>query len=288
MATLEEYLPSRGFPFGLTRETQHAYDIPLPSEIERRHLHYQPILWRGIEGQEDEVTFEQFLRYPGHNALDLIKQFHESGVGEQAEFAIFRQVCEQLTMWEQENGITPTIGVNFAPVHFGRHGIYPSSADMFVRMVGRTMEETGINPAQLEIEITEYSAMVNKYEAAQAMLALKAMGLHIKADDVGLDFHSDIDGVLELPYDTIKLDESFSKDIETDSAKQAQVCAIVDKAHAKGMTVVAEKVDTQGKLRFFDEVAGCDGFQGWLFSAAVPADMVNSALYDTVIARGRL
>ena len=155
-------------------------------------------------------------------------------------------------------------------------------------MVECTLEETGANPAQLEIEVTEYSAMLDKMNAIAAMKDLQAMGLHIKADDVGIDHHSDIDEVLAYPYDAIKLDEYFSKGLETDPAKQDRVCAIVDKAHAQGVAVVAERVDSAQKLEFFDHVAHCDGFQGWHFSPSVPADGVTWDLFNDVVAKGRL
>lgn len=262
-------------------------DIPLPSEIEKKHLFYQPILWRTAEfPATDMVSFEQLLRFPGHNAQELITKLHAKGYGNDAELVILYQVCDQMAQWKHAQGIEPRIAVNLSTTHFGMRGVYPMDGDGLVAFVNRTVEETNVDPSRLEIEFTEYNPIYDEKSAAETMQRLQQMSITVKADDVGIDYNSDVDRVLRLPYNTIKLDKYFTEQVGKDGAVEDQACSIVEAAHERGMLVVAENVDSDEKLRFFDDVAHCDGFQGWHFSKAVPAHAVTPELMDNVIGRG--
>jgi EAL domain-containing protein (putative c-di-GMP-specific phosphodiesterase class I) len=140
--------------------------------------------------------------------------------------------------------------------------------DLIAR-ISNILEEAGMNPHSLEIEITE-SAMIQDLEGAIAtMKSLRDSGVRLAIDDFGTGYSS-LSYLRRLAVDRVKIDQSFISALESDPGTATIVRSVVELAHALGMTATAEGIETNGQLAFLRSI-GCDFGQGFLLSAAVPA-----------------
>ncbi len=137
-----------------------------------------------------------------------------------------------------------------------------------VAEVVRVLEETGLPPDALELEITEHVA-VHHDEALSTLLQLKAMGMHLALDDFGTG-HSALISLQRLPIETLKIDRSFIQEVTTDAKTRAVVQAITTLAHDLGIVVVAEGVETEDQLHAVRNL-GIDIVQGAYFAKALPS-----------------
>jgi EAL domain-containing protein (putative c-di-GMP-specific phosphodiesterase class I) len=137
-----------------------------------------------------------------------------------------------------------------------------------VAEVVRVLEETGLPPDALELEITEYVA-VGHDQALSTLLQLKAMGVHLALDDFGTG-HSALISLQRLPIETLKIDRSFIQEVTTDAKTRAVVQAITTLAHDLGIVVVAEGVETEDQLHAVRNL-GIDIVQGAYFAKALPS-----------------
>ena len=137
----------------------------------------------------------------------------------------------------------------------------------FVCMVRRSVEEAGISPAQLEIEITESVLIDSLEESTRKLIELSAMGIRLSLDDFGTGFSS-LTYLRSLPVGTLKIDKSFIDGMLEEKVQEGFLRSIIDMAHVLGLTVIAEGVETEPqlvKLAHFD----CDCVQGYVFSKPV-------------------
>ena len=130
------------------------------------------------------------------------------------------------------------------------------------------VQEAGILPHQIEIEITESAVIASLQEAISRLEALRAMGVRLALDDFGTGYSS-LTYLQRLPVQTLKIDKSFIDRILETGANKTIINTIVDMAHQMNMVVVAEGVETEEQLKF---LAGsrCDFAQGYLFSRPAP------------------
>jgi EAL domain-containing protein (putative c-di-GMP-specific phosphodiesterase class I) len=130
---------------------------------------------------------------------------------------------------------------------------------------------SGIDPATLELELTESHLMQNISEKAVLLNRLGELGVGLAIDDFGTGYSS-LSYLKSLPVDSIKIDSSFVRDIHTDPNDEAIIKAILAMAHSLHLSVVAEGVETAAQFRALKEL-GCDEYQGFYESAALaPAD----------------
>jgi EAL domain-containing protein (putative c-di-GMP-specific phosphodiesterase class I) len=138
------------------------------------------------------------------------------------------------------------------------------------------IEETRIDPRTLELEITE--SMIQNAELAAGILRdLSAMGLTLAIDDFGTGYSS-LSYLRTFPVDTLKIDQSFVRDITTDPNDAAIAKAIIAMAHSLQMRVIAEGVETEEQLAFL-QAQECDAIQGYLFGRPVPPSQVGAYLH---------
>jgi EAL domain-containing protein (putative c-di-GMP-specific phosphodiesterase class I) len=116
--------------------------------------------------------------------------------------------------------------------------------------------------------------------SVEILRALRGLGVRISLDDFGTGYSS-LSYLKTLPVDTVKLDQSFVRDITTDPGDAAIAKAVIAMAHSLGLRVVAEGVETRDQLSFLRD-QGCDSFQGHLFSAAVPGDYIAALLEQSL------
>jgi diguanylate cyclase (GGDEF)-like protein len=172
---------------------------------------------------------------------------------------VLRQACLQAKSWH-DMGLHPmSISVNVSAVQLGQ--------PQLLNHVASVLSKTGLDPACLELEITE-SVLMQDAEASINMLrALKEMGIKISVDDFGTGYSS-LSYLKRFPIDILKIDKSFTRDIAVDMDNSAIVTAIAALARSLNLSVLAEGVETREQLNFLRKEK-CDRVQGYYFSRPV-------------------
>jgi diguanylate cyclase (GGDEF)-like protein len=183
---------------------------------------------------------------------------------------VLRQACREATAWP---GLV--LAVNVSPLQFRRPD--------FVRVVERILAETGLEPTRLELEVTETTLIGNVEDAEVAMRRLKKLGVRLSLDDFGTGYSSLL-YLRSFPFDKLKIDRSFVRNIESAPEAAAIVHAIVGLGRGLGMKVTAEGVET-AEQHLFLRVAGVHSIQGFRFGRPAPAHAIAARLADQALAR---
>jgi EAL domain-containing protein (putative c-di-GMP-specific phosphodiesterase class I) len=185
---------------------------------------------------------------------------------------VLREACRQMREW-LDRGMSPVrLAVNLSAKQF-------HDADL-AAVVRSALASAKLEPGYLELELTESALMSNPEESAATLQSLSAMGVHISIDDFGTGYSS-LSYLRRFPLDKLKIDRSFIRDVMTNADDACIVRAIISLAHSLRLRVVAEGVESSQQLDFLREL-GCDQYQGFYCSPAVPADQ-----FVTLIARLR-
>ncbi len=184
---------------------------------------------------------------------------------------VLRQACRQAARWARQ-GHPLRIAVNLSARQLSQPDPVP--------LVQTALSDAGLDPAWLDLELTE-SALIAQGDAAVARLsALRALGLRVSVDDFGTGYSS-LAYLRRFPLDILKVDRSFVTGLaaggRAGAQDQAVVRAVIDMAHALSLEVVAEGVETDAQRDILEDL-GCDTMQGYLFSPPVPADRLQALL----------
>lgn len=182
---------------------------------------------------------------------------------------VMESACNQLRLWGSDT-ITAQIAI---AVNVSTKQFYQSD---FVEQVERVLQKYGVKPCLLELELTESLLQNNIEDTISKMNALKALGIRFSLDDFGTGYSS-LQYIKTLPLDQIKIDQSFVRDIVSDSSDKAIVLTIISMAHSLGLSVIAEGVETSEQRQFLLD-NGCMHYQGYLFSKPVPIDIFERLL----------
>jgi EAL domain-containing protein (putative c-di-GMP-specific phosphodiesterase class I) len=185
--------------------------------------------------------------------LQFIPIAEESGLIVPLGSWVLTEACRQNSAWVRRGYQVVKVAVNVSPMQFAR-------AD-FVEMVAQALSQSGLHPSLLELELTESVVMRDVEESARQMERLRALGVSISIDDFGTGYSS-LSYLRRLPIDTLKIDRSFLKELESDDTTLPLVQAIISVAHSLRLTVVAEGVENQKQLDALRSV-GCDKIQGF-------------------------
>ncbi len=235
----------------------------LRSALEREELSlcYQPqFLATGAI-----IGFEALLRWnsPELGAIpprQFIPLAEKSGLIHSIGQWVLREACRFIRRLTDQGWDGIRIAVNISSKQL--------AVDNFCAIVRSVIEETGIEPSQLELEITE-SILVTSFEDATSKLAeLKALGVRLSLDDFGTAYSS-LTYLRSLPVETLKIDKSFVDMITTDIYAAKIIGSIIHMAHALNIAVVAEGVETEQQLAYLRD-HGCDRIQGFIFSKPLP------------------
>ncbi|MDR3563712.1 MAG: EAL domain-containing protein [Negativicutes bacterium] len=233
-------------------------------------LCYQP----QIRVSDGRITgFEALLRWHSKDyglvmPLDFIPLAEEAGLIVPIGRWVLKTACELVASLLQEGYDDLKFSVNLSVVELQRD---------FVEMVGKTVAEAGIKPANLALEITE-SVLMESIESKIASLAqVRSSGVSIFLDDFGTGYSS-LSYLQDLPIDVVKIDKSFIDHMDDDRAEGNLTGAIIALAHEIGLKTVAEGVETEGQMEKLRQ-CGCDMVQGYLFSRPVPEDQVRRLLH---------
>ena len=179
---------------------------------------------------------------------EFIEIAEENGlIGPISEW-VLATACQQIVEWQDQGLPGVRLAVNLSGVQLRHRGLCD--------YVEVTLAETGMDPRDLELEITESAMMEDEEQAARSLVELKQLGLDVALDDFGTGYSS-LSYVQRYPVDSLKIDRSFVKGVSSDPEAQAITTAIVAMAHGLGLRVVAEGVETEGQEKFLVGL-GCD------------------------------
>ncbi len=258
-----------------------ALESSLRQAIARGELrvHYQPKLrlsTRRIMGFEALVRWEhpqQGLIFPN----DFMPLAEEAGIALDIGQWVLRQACRQARQWPTRHplGLPLEVSVNLSSRQFEQPNL--------VSRVAGALHETGLDAAHLKLEITESVVLADTPETQHTLRELKRIGVLLSMDDFGTG-PAALSYVRRFPVDNLKIDRSFvsslGRDAETDIAAMedsAIVSAIIGLAKTLGMVVTAEGIETEAQAARLQEM-GCDLGQGYLFSAPLSSDEVNTLI----------
>ncbi len=185
---------------------------------------------------------------------------------------VLETACQQLRSWTDEGFGPLRLAVNVSPLQF----IVPGLADSIRRIV----EQTGIKPSQLELEITESSLMHDMDNAIQVMQEIKQQGMELAIDDFGTGYSS-LSSLRNFPLNRLKIDQSFTREIGKNADATEITLAILAMGKQLGLSVIAEGIETVEQARFLRQ-QGCDEFQGYLYSRALSAESLLPLLRDGI------
>jgi len=237
----------------------------LRKAIEAEHLvlHFQPLIHarsHTIIGAEALVRWndpEQGLIAP----MRFIPVAEDSGLIAPLGAWVLKAACRQMKQWLEDGRPLQTIAVNMSPRQFALQDV--------PELVRQTLAETGLAPEFLELEITEGILMEHGEGAIAVLNKIRQFGVRLSIDDFGTGYSS-LSYLKRFPIDKLKIDQSFVRDITTDSSDAEIVTTIIAMARSLKLSVLAEGVETVEQHRFL-EALGCDYYQGYLFSRPVPA-----------------
>lgn len=187
---------------------------------------------------------------------------------------VLRTACAQAKIWA-DAGMPLAVAVNLSGVQLRQRN--------FVDSVRAVLAETGLDPAHLELEITESVLMEQAKEALSTLHQLKEIGVQLAIDDFGTGYSS-LSYLKRFPVDTLKIDRSFVCDMTTDPDDAALVTGIIALAHSLRLKVVAEGVET-AEQRDFLARCDCDFIQGYLLSQPVPPEVFERNMLDAELQR---
>jgi diguanylate cyclase (GGDEF)-like protein/PAS domain S-box-containing protein len=181
---------------------------------------------------------------------------------------VLRTACRQNRDWQHAGYGPLRIAVNLSARQFAQPGL--------VREIARVLEDTGLAPTCLEIELTESLVMEDVEGAIHTMRELKSMGVKLSIDDFGTGYSS-LSYLRRFPVDVLKIDRSFVRDITSSADDAAMVAAIIELARGLHMRVIAEGVETEAQLDYLKQ-RGCDEVQGHVYARAAPGADVEAML----------
>ncbi len=233
-------------------------------------VHYQPI----YDFRSGRISgMEALLRW-NHPTIGMIPPavfipLAESiGVMVPIGMWAMRAACTQAKTWHDAGFRNLCLAVNLSVNQLQQSDL--------VQRIGEVVAECGLPPRLLELEITESHAMQSPENSIRTLFDMKKMGVRISLDDFGTG-HSSLSYLKRFPIDTLKIDQSFVRDINNDPDTAAIVTAIIAMAHSLRMKVIAEGVEFSEQAAFLKR-QGCDQMQGYLIKAPVPAESFTELL----------
>ena len=242
-------------------------------EREQLELWYQPVYDRT---RRRYVCVEALLRWRDP-VRGLVPPSEFVGLAEETGMIVpigtwaLRTACMQLRQW-REQGLSLRMAVNISAVQLQQRDL--------IAQVREAIEESGIEPRMLQLEITESAAMQSFELTLEMLRELRAMGVGVSVDDFGTG-QSSLIYLKHFPIDTIKIDKEFLREVTSDETAAAIVSYVINLAHTLGLKVVAEGVETEEQYTFLRHYA-CDQMQGYLFARPLPASDVIPFLQQAV------
>jgi predicted signal transduction protein with EAL and GGDEF domain len=237
-------------------------------------LHYQPV----VNLESNEISGVEALIRWRHPEKGIIPPSAFIPVAEEIGFIVplgewvIRQACATAAKWPGD----VRIAVNLSPIQFRNPG--------FVQVVVSALAASGLAADRLELEITESVLLQDSEATLSTLYQLRGLGVRIAMDDFGTGYSS-LSYLQSFPFDKIKIDRSFVKDIVDGVGSLNIVRAVAAMANGLGMATTAEGVETKEQLETV-KAEGCTEMQGFLFSRPVPAEEIEALLLARCKAQG--
>ena len=257
---------------GLDQPTRQDGRVFQPSDLRQAlalgqlSVEYQPLvdlLHCTVSGFEALVRWN----HPVRGAIppsEFIPLAEETGLIEAIGEFVLRQACEAAMSWPQEMGIA----VNLSPVQL--------RSPRLLAAMEATLHLTGLAPRRLELEVTETAILHDTEANLTALTALRRLGVHFALDDFGTGYSS-LSYLRRFPFDRLKIDCSFVRELERSGDCLAIIRAICGLGLQLGLATTAEGIETEVQLAAV-AAAGCNEGQGYLFSQPVPASAIPALL----------
>jgi diguanylate cyclase (GGDEF)-like protein/PAS domain S-box-containing protein len=251
----------------LASSLRHAF------ENEELRVFYQP-LHDLHDGRR--VGMEALVRWqhPERGLLppaEFIPIAEDNGMIGAIDLWVLEQACRQMVRWNQEQDGPGFVAVNVSSRLFGR-------GELDLR-VAQVLAETGLDPAQLELEVTESAVMEDPAAALSLLTRLRALGVRLAIDDFGTGYSS-LARLKRLPVHKLKLDQSFVRGLPNDTEDAAIARAVIALGHSLGLKVLAEGIEDAEQVDFLRNL-GCDYGQGYHFGRPQPAAAPMAPKADT-------
>jgi PAS domain S-box-containing protein len=234
-------------------------------------VYYQPI----VSLQTGKITgFEALTRWQRPEGIlppiEFIAVAEEIGLIIPMNRQLLREACQHLRSWQSEFPSSPplTMSVNVTSKEFSQ----PDLASE----IRKSLEQTGVDPGCLQLEIVETIAMGDAEKAGRVLSELEALGVRISIDDFGTGYSS-LSRLRRIPMDTLKIDRSFILHMDSDPESREIVRIVIMLAHNLGLKVVAEGVETQEHIDLLNEL-NCEMGQGYFFSRPADDQAMNNLL----------
>jgi EAL domain-containing protein (putative c-di-GMP-specific phosphodiesterase class I) len=230
-------------------------------------LHYQPVF---STASRELVGFEALLRWRNDSG-ELVRPGEFISVAEDSGLIIpigewvIRDACNTAARWHRQ-GHRLQVAINVSAIQLRRKS--------FATMVAAVLAETGADPMQIEMEITESVIVGGHEEAIAALSKLNALEIRIAIDDFGTGY-SGLSYLKQFPIHTVKIDQSFIRDLTVDTEDAAIVRAIIAMSKSLRLNVVAEGVESAEQLAMLAEL-GCDFTQGYYFSQPLSLEAADA------------
>ncbi len=262
----------KGMDEALQRRRKIEAGLKHALEEDRLRLVYQPVL----NLQDLKILgFEALLRWDTPDGEDIgpsdfIPVAEDTGLIIPIGEWVLRQACEAAAGWPTDVGVS----VNLSPVQF--------RAKNLIEIVSSALEESGLAPERLELEITESLLLSDDKHTLGAMQDLRALGVRISMDDFGTGYSS-LSYFRTFPFDKIKIDRSFISELGERADNLAIITAVIELSRTLGMVTTAEGIETEEQMNLL-RAEGCEEAQGFLFSPPLPANAVAGLLRGDGIA----
>ena len=238
-------------------------DLRKALATEQFQLYYQPLV---VLQTNDVNAFEALLRW-NHPTRGLISPADFIPIAEETGLIIplgewvLKEACAEAVEWPEHI----KVAVNLSPAQLNNRNL--------VNMVKAALEQSGMSPHKLQLEITESVLLQNTFTTLATLHELRKMGVQIALDDFGTGYSS-LSYLRSFPFDKIKIDRSFIQDLSNGAEPLAIVNAVAGLAKCLNMTSTAEGVETREQMETLQAI-GCTEMQGYLFSKARPANEIH-------------
>ena len=264
---------------GAVKRLQLETDLRAALELRQFRVYYQPI----VSLQNDQIVgFETLSRWQRPEGLIMPGEFiavaDETGIILPINQQLLYEACRQLRSWHALFPSDPplTLNVNITPKQFAQ----PDLASQ----IGKTLQETGVDPCSVNLEITETIAMADADRSAVVLSELKSLGVRLDIDDFGTGYSS-LSRLQHFPVDRLKIDRSFVSRMDADVETREIIRIIIMLAHGLGLKVVAEGVETQVQADMLKDL-DCELAQGYLYSRPAPSGTIDQLLSNNRGANG--
>lgn len=260
-------------------KSAYAHFAPEMTEVSHERLQMESLMRRALEQKEFELYYQPIVRTDSGDlcSAEALLRWNNPGLGmimpdrfiplaEETGLItpigewVLKEACHAAMRWKETTGTSIGISVNVSPRQFRDPG--------FIYTVMNALETSGLEPQQLELEITERLILDNTIETADILRQLDQSGIRLSVDDFGTGY-SALSYLKSYPFDTLKIDKSFVQDVMKEQDDAALVKAIINMAHSLGLRVIAEGVEEEAQTHFLQR-EGCDYSQGYFYSRPLP------------------